>query len=70
MSWKVSNNTFKELSRKYLFIPVRRNESIGDAFTRITVESEELIIKSSGVINIRVTENITHYCNKTEDSTS
>ncbi|CAB4415001.1 unnamed protein product [Rhizophagus irregularis] len=52
-----SNNTFRELSHQYLFIPVKRNETLEEAYARITVESEELMEKSNGEINMKITEN-------------
>ncbi|EXX58533.1 hypothetical protein RhiirA5_426940 [Rhizophagus irregularis] len=56
-SWNGSNNTFRELSHQYLFIPVKRNETLEEAYARITVESEELMEKSNGEINMKITEN-------------
>ncbi|RGB21336.1 hypothetical protein C1646_778325, partial [Rhizophagus diaphanus] len=56
-SWDGSNNTFRELSQQHLFIPVKRNETLEDAYNRITVESEEMMKKSNGEINMKVTGN-------------
>ncbi|RGB39944.1 hypothetical protein C1646_753849 [Rhizophagus diaphanus] len=55
--WNGSNNTFRKSSHQYLFIPVKRNETLEDAYTHITVESEEIIKKSNGEINMKITGN-------------
>ncbi|RGB24250.1 hypothetical protein C1646_676506 [Rhizophagus diaphanus] len=55
--WNGSNNTFRESSHQYLFIPVKRNETLEDAYACITVESEEMIKKSNGEINMKITGN-------------
>ncbi|CAB4399549.1 unnamed protein product [Rhizophagus irregularis] len=55
--WNGSNTVFRELSQKYSFIPVKRNETLEEAYARITVESEELMKKSNGEINMKITGN-------------
>ncbi|CAB4382093.1 unnamed protein product [Rhizophagus irregularis] len=55
--WNGSNTVFRELSQKYSFIPVKRNETLEEAYARITAESEELMKKSNGEINMRITGN-------------